>query len=600
MAIKILDNNTINRISAGEVVERPLNVVKELIENSLDAGAKNIIVEIEKAGKKLIRITDDGCGMNKEDLLLSAQRHATSKISKFDDLATVETLGFRGEALPSIASVSMLDIKTQTKISPSGWQYYIEGGKQTEIIPWAGLGGTIVEVKNLFFNTPVREKFLKSDTTEKAKIISCIDEIALVRNDVKFKVVSDGKTIAEYNKTDSKIKRIEAVLGNDLAGKLKHATVSHANMQIEAFITPRQNSLAQKNIQYLFVNGRCVNYPRWLVHALSQAQKQAIPVGRYVGIIMYLNTVQENIDINVHPTKREIKFAQENQMYELFYSFIKKTIEEDSAASFIENFKGETSSFSNPVISQNEPKQKFGYSVTNRHYGKVYIPNISQQPKGLSVSDYKNLYSTTAQPQQIQQQFETLQSENFKFVGQIFSTYLLVEKEDTCFIIDQHAAQERIKYEQFKNEVSSNSLKIQQMLFPDIFELSKTRAEILKNSIKYFNELGFCLQEFGENTFKVSSYPALLGQKVNCVDVINTVINFFEDETKPEVEKINETIIRKACRSSIKAGDVISDKQAIRLITDLFACQMPYTCPHGRPTVYKITYSELEKFFKRT
>ena len=600
MTIKILDNNTINRISAGEVVERPLNVVKELIENSLDAGATNIIVEIEEAGKKLIRITDDGCGMNKEDLLLSVQRHATSKISKFDDLATVETLGFRGEALPSIASVSMLDIKTQTKNSHSGWQYYIEGGKQNEITPWAGSGGTIVEVKNLFFNTPVREKFLKSDTTEKAKIISCIDEIALVRNDVKFKVVSDGKTIAEYNKTDLKIKRIEAVLGKDLADKLKHATVSHPNMQIEIFITPRQNSLAQKNIQYLFVNGRCVNYPRWLVHALSQAQKQAIPVGRYVGIIMYLNTVQENIDINVHPTKREIKFARENQMYELFYSFIKKTMEEDSAASFIENFKSETSSFSNPVISQNEPKQKFGYSVAKQHYGKVYIPNISQKPKELSVSDYKNLYSTTAQTQQIQQQFETLQSENFKFVGQIFSTYLLVEKEDTCFIIDQHAAQERIKYEQFKNEVSSNSLKIQQMLFPDIFELSKTRAEILKSSIKYFNELGFCLQEFGENTFKVSSYPALLGQKVNCVDVINTVINFFEDETKPEVEKINETIIRKACRSSIKAGDVISDKQAIRLITDLFACQMPYTCPHGRPTVYKITHSELEKFFKRT
>jgi len=600
MTIKILDNNTINRISAGEVVERPLNVVKELIENSLDAGATNIVIEIEKAGKKLIRITDDGCGMNKEDLLLSVQRHATSKISKFDDLATVETLGFRGEALPSIASVSMLDIKTQIKNSPSGWQYYIEGGKQTEITPWAGSGGTIVEVKNLFFNTPVREKFLKSDTTEKAKIISCIDEIALVRNDVKFKVVSDGKTIAEYNKTDSKIKRIEAVLGNDLANKLKHATISHPNMQVEVFITPRKNSLAQKNIQYLFVNGRCVNYPRWLVHALSQAQKQAIPVGRYIGIIMYLNTVQENIDINVHPTKREIKFAQENQMYEMFYSFIKKTMEEDSAASFIENFKSETSSFSNPVISQNEPKQKFGYSVAKQHYGKVYIPNISQQPKELSVSDYKNLYSTTAQPQQMQQQFETLQSDNFKFVGQIFSTYLLVEKEDTCFIIDQHAAQERIKYEQFKNEVSSNSLKIQQMLFPDIFELSKTRAEILKNSIKYFNELGFCLQEFGENTFKVSSYPALLGQNVNCVDVINTLINFFEDETKPEVEKINETIIRKACRSSIKAGDVISDKQAIRLITDLFLCQMPYTCPHGRPTVYKISHGELEKFFKRT
>ncbi|WP_413854302.1 DNA mismatch repair endonuclease MutL, partial [Candidatus Ruminimicrobium bovinum] len=313
MTIKILDDNTINKIAAGEVVERPLNVVKELLENSLDAGAKNIIVEIEKAGKKTIRITDDGCGMDKDDILLCVCRHATSKISQFDDLSNVSTLGFRGEALASIAAVSMLDIKTQVKNSASGWQYYMEGGRQAEIKPWAGSGGTIVEVKNLFFNTPVREKFLKSDTTEKAKIISCIDEIALVRNDVKFKIISDGKTIADYNITDSKIKRIEAVLGKDLAGKLKHITVSHPNINIETFITSRQNALAQKNMQYLFVNGRCVNYPRWLMHAINQAQKQAIPVGKYIGIVIYLNTEQENIDINIHPTKREIKFAYENQ-----------------------------------------------------------------------------------------------------------------------------------------------------------------------------------------------------------------------------------------------------------------------------------------------
>ena len=604
MTIKILDNNTINRISAGEVVERPLNVVKELLENSLDAGAKNIIVEIEKAGKKTIRITDDGCGMDKQDLLLCVQRHATSKISKFDDLSNISTLGFRGEALPSIASVSMLDIKTQSKNSPSGWQYYMEGGKQTEIQPWAGSGGTIVEVKNLFFNTPVREKFLKSDTTEKAKIISCIDEIALVRNDIKFKIISDGKTIADYNKTDSKIKRIEAVLGKDLADKLKPVTISHPNINIEAFITSRQNALAQKNVQYLFVNGRCVNYPRWLLHALTQAQKQAIPVGKYIGIVMFLTTEQENIDINVHPTKREIKFAKENQMYELFYSFIKNALEEDSVSGLMDNFTKTTPDYSNKINTESVSfrNEKTNYSFPKQHYGKIYIPGASKSAKELSVSDYKNLYSTIQPNKEVaqQQELEQLQSEDFKFVGQIFSTYLLVEKQDTCFIIDQHAAQERIKYEQFKSEVESNSLKIQQMLFPDIFELSKPRTEILKNSLEYFNGLGLSIEEFGENTFKISAYPALLGQKINCVDMVNSVIDFFENETKPAVEQINDIIIKKACKSSIKAGDVISDKQAVALIADLFACKMPYTCPHGRPTVYKITHGELEKFFKRT
>ena len=594
MTIKILDDNTINKIAAGEVVERPLNVVKELLENSLDAGAKNIIVEIEKAGKKTIRITDDGCGMDKDDILLCVCRHATSKISQFDDLSNVSTLGFRGEALASIAAVSMLDIKTQVKNSASGWQYYMEGGRQAEIKPWAGSGGTIVEVKNLFFNTPVREKFLKSDTTEKAKIISCIDEIALVRNDVKFKIISDGKTIADYNITDSKIKRIEAVLGKDLAGKLKHITVSHPNINIETFITSRQNALAQKNMQYLFVNGRCVNYPRWLMHAINQAQKQAIPVGKYIGIVIYLNTEQENIDINIH----------ENQMYELFYSFIKKAVEEDSVSSLPGTSESIATDFSRDVNIKQPVynKEKFNYSLPKQHYGKVYIPDNLSVNKQLSVSDYKNLYSTfqPQQPVEKQQELEHLQTEDFKFIGQIFSTYLLIEKQDTCFIIDQHAAQERIKYEQFKNEVASNSLQIQQMLFPDIFELSKPRTAILKNSLKYFNELGLSVEEFGENTFKISAYPALLGQKINCADIVNSVIDCLEYETKPSVEQINDVIIKKACKSSIKAGDTVTDKQAIRLISDLFLCEMPYTCPHGRPTVYKITHGELEKFFKRT
>ncbi|MDD5021888.1 MAG: DNA mismatch repair endonuclease MutL [Endomicrobiaceae bacterium] len=576
--IKILDDKTIDKISAGEVVDRPLNVVKELVENSLDAGATSISIEIEKSGKKLIRVSDNGHGMNKEDLVLSVQRHATSKIDTFDDLSTTITLGFRGEALPSIAAISIFDIKTQETGSDSGWHLSIEGSKQANLQPWAGSGGTIVEVKNLFFNTPVREKFLKSDTTEKAKIINCIDEIALVRNDIDFKIISDGKTLAQYQKTDSKIKRIEDVLGRDLSKKLKYINFNHPKIDIEAFVSTRENSLAQRNAQYLFVNSRCVNYPKWLIHSIYQAYKQATPIGRHPAVIMFLKSNPSDIDINVHPTKREIKFAKENEMYELFYTFIKGTVESDEPSSIVN-------------VKSGDEKEQINNNRYN--YKPNYIPN-----RDVSVSDYKNLYSSNIGQAHIQE--ELLQSDEYKFIGQIFSMYIIVERYNMCYIIDQHAGQERVKYEMFSDEVQNNTLDIQQLLIPDVFELQGSKSIVLKNSLTIFNKLGFTLEEFGGNTFRLTSYPALLGGDVSFIEIINGVIEFLEEEKSAQVQEIQEVIIQIACKTSIKAGDILLDKQAVQLAKELFACKMPYTCPHGRPTMYKITREELEKFFKRT
>lgn len=609
MSIQLLDENTINKISAGEVVERPLNVVKELVENALDAGASSVQVEIEKAGKKLISVTDNGCGMDRADLEKSIYRHTTSKISKFEDIANISSLGFRGEALASISAVSMLTIKTQTKDSSSGWQLSVDGEKSPEIQPWAGSVGTTVEVRNLFFNTPVREKFLKSDTTEKSKILSCLDEIALVRNDINLRIISDGKVVADYQKTDSKLKRVEEVLGKDISGKLKHISYGHPTMDIDGFITTRNNSLAQKNVWYLFVNGRCVNYPKWLIHAVNQACKSAIPVGRYPGIILFLKTSPSDIDINIHPTKREIKFAYENQMYDLFYSFIKSSLESDSPISIME---------SNDIVTENteislphEEKKSFssfggrsfGSSKSYSGYsGSSYVPS----PK-VSINDYKKLYEHS-ENKNIElnesvsefKQTELIKNDNsFKFVGQIFETYLLVEKEDTFYIIDQHAAQERVRYEMFLGQLEQNSLKIQQLLIPDIFELAKSKAVILKNYLELFNKLGFTVEEFGDNSFRLTSYPALLGYNINFIEIIDILVEFLQDEKTADVEQIQEKIIRASCRTSIKAGDKVQEVQAKALLKELFACKMPWTCPHGRPTVYKLTLSEIEKFFKR-
>ncbi len=613
MTIKILDEKTINKISAGEVVERPLNVVKELVENSLDAKATTISIEIEKAGKKLISLTDNGCGMNKDDLQMCIYRHATNKITNFDDLSNLVSLGFRGEALPSIASVSMFSIKTQQKNENSGWNLYMDGETTPKIEPWAGAYGTTVEVKNLFFNTPAREKFLKSDITEKSKIISCLDEIALVRNDINLKLVSDGKVIFDYHKTDSKIKRIEEVLGKNIAEKLKQISFCHPKIEIEGYITSRENSLSQKNIQYLFVNGRCVNYPKWLIHAINQASKETIPVGKYVGLIMFLKTNPSDIDINVHPTKREIKFVNENQMYELFYKFIKNSLESDAPSNII-NIKNDSNNIKTDINSENKMSSSVPYSYPQNYKFNGGYSQPKHSPRKFNIEDYKNIYQTTApvinkeektntdlkENIEFKQESFLKQEDGFKFVGQIFETYILVEKDKTFYIIDQHAAQERVRYEMFLMQLEKHSLKIQQLLIPDVFELSKPKTIIIKNYLEIFKNLGFDIEEFGENSFRLTSYPALLGNNIDFIEIIDVLITFLEDEKNIDIEQVREKIIRASCRTSIKAGDKIFDIQAKGLIRELFACKMPWTCPHGRPTVYTLTLLDLEKFFKRT
>ena len=376
----------------------------------------------------------------------------------------------------------------------------------------------------------------------------------------------------------------------------------HPKVEIDGYITTRQNSFPQKNMQYLFVNGRCVNYPKWLIHAIYQASKEAIPIGRHPGIILFLKTNPSDIDINVHPTKREIKFVQENQMYELFYSFIKNSLESDAPANII--------NVQNDVSSQTKMNNVNNSYVPSEYkhsggYGGTKYPS-----RQFSVKDYQNVYQTPAinkeesvaisntEPVKLTQT-DLLQQDNFKFIGQIFETYILVEKDKSFYIIDQHAAQERVRYEMFSNQLEQKSLKIQQLLIPDVFELQKSKAMLLKNNLGTFKNLGFDVEEFGDNSFRLTAYPALLGNNVNFIEIIDVLVSFLEEEKSTDVEQIKEKIIRASCRTSIKAGDKVYEQQAKALLRELFSCKMPWTCPHGRPTVYTLTLSDLEKFFKR-
>jgi DNA mismatch repair protein MutL len=595
MPINILSQETINKIAAGEVVERPLNVVKELVENSLDAFASSITIEIEEAGKKLIRVSDNGFGMDKKDLELSILRHATSKIDVFNDLLHIHSLGFRGEALASITAVSNFEIKTRKKSENSGWKLSAVGGKDIKVIPWSGSEGTITEVKSLFLNTPARQKFLKSDSTERSRIIDSLEEMALANYDISFKMLSENKTVFSAAHADNKTERIADVLGKDFAKILKNIKIDHPKISLDIYFTGRDDSLSNRKYQYFFVNSRAVNYPKWLMHCVYQSYKESVTRDKHPGILIYTAVDPSEIDVNIHPAKREVKFVDENGIYDILFKALRNALmshtypeikityplpldrEEPAKQKTEENIAHSGPKIQQPIIYVREPRSKYSYASLKRTYGI-------------------NKYATGFAKQ------EELAPENFdsnmKIIGQVFDTYIVASNKGDLYIFDQHAAAERVRYEFYLSQMKNQVIKIQQMLVPENFELSPSISELLKANINLFNELGISIEEFGQNSFRITAYPALLGN-ISMEQIVKTIISDIEDDKNAKIEQKRDKIIRSACRASIKAGDNVSFIESKKLINDLFKCEHPFTCPHGRPTAYKISLNEIKKFFKR-
>ncbi|MDR0724128.1 MAG: DNA mismatch repair endonuclease MutL [Endomicrobium sp.] len=598
MSINILSQETINKIAAGEVVERPLSVVKELVDNSLDASCSSIIVEIEESGKKFIRIQDDGVGMDKTDLELSILRHATSKIENFNDLSYIHSFGFRGEALASITAISKLQIKTRKRGAASGWELVTKGGKDIEVLPSSLSEGTIIEVKDLFFNVPVRYKFLKSDTTERSKIINTLEEIALANKEVSFKMISQNKVIFSTAKTDNTINRISDVLGKDFAKKLQNIDVNLGKVSLNIYFTDRNNALQNKKYQYLFVNSRPVNFPKWLIHCINQSYRESITHDKYPGILLYIDIDPSEIDVNISPTKREIKFANENAMYDIIYRALKNALVSQFYSDIPSdntnheplnlNTSNEITS-SNKSFYNNKTLQKTNYvKEPKANYG-----NFSFSKRNYKIDDYANVFA--------KQDYFLINNkfdENIKVLGQFFNTYIIVENDGNLYVFDQHAAAERVKYELYLSEMKNSSIKQQTLLIPENISCSKSEAEFIKASIDLFKDIGIDIEEFGNNFFRIAAYPALLGD-IQIEPIVKDIISNIEDFKNIEISQKRDKIIRFACRASIKAGDTISLVEIKQLIYDLFKCEYPFTCPHGRPTAYKISLNDLEKFFKR-
>lgn len=581
MPIRILPEETINKIAAGEVVEHPANAVKELLENSIDAGSTAIELEIKGAGLKLLRVRDNGAGIAKDDIKLAVTRHATSKITEFDDLEKIGTMGFRGEALPSIAAVSKLLVQSQLKGSASGWEIRLAGGKLKSEGDWAGAPGTNIEVSDLFFNTPARAKFQKSDTTERSRILKTAEELALAYSHIAFKIISEKKTLLHSHAAENPLERIIDIFGNKLAESLLYVKVDHPHLKIKAYLTKRENSQSTRKYQFLFVNRRPVNLTRSISHALYEAYRENLPAGRHPGAFIFLETNPSDIDINIHPTKREIRFSKESQIHDLLYNTFKEAVSRAPISRLELSAKPAVQPDKISYLSVKEPLPGFSYMKAVKSSGLL-------SPPGKTAPVQTEFERQTAEVSGAQ-----------KILGQIDDLYIIAHHNGSLLIIDQHAAAERVRYEKYVAQWQSSRLSLQPLLFPETIELPPSLWTVARENLGLIKDAGWEIEEFGPRTLRVSAVPAVLGNNANASGMLKEILEAILNEAKlPKPEKI-EKIIRASCRSSIKAGDAVSPREAAVLIDELFRCKSPNTCPHGRPTMLKLTKPELDKHFSR-
>ena len=575
--IKVMDINLSNKIAAGEVVETLMNVVKELVENSIDAKAKNIKIELTECGVKQIRVVDDGIGMDKEDATNCLKRHATSKIYTDDDLFHINTLGFRGEALPSIASVSKMRIETSNE--KEGTLIEVEGGIVKNICSNNLRKGTVVEVNNLFYNTPARLKYLKNLHTELANIISYINKMALCYPNIRFKLINNEKQLLNTDGSGNILKVINSIYGLDVTKKMIKISGENDDYEISGYISYPEVNRSSRNFITLLVNGRYVRNNE-IIKTILEAYHTFLPINRYPVVILNIETDPWLIDVNVHPTKMDIKFSKQDEIKELIYSKISEALKK---LVLVPEIKTEEK-----VITNIDKITTINDKVEFKEEKEIIKPEYEEVTFDFNISEEENSY--TEEKQTVKKIIP---------VGIVHSTYIIGENEEGMYIIDQHAAQERINYERYLKELGKETSEYTELLLPIKLEFSNDEYINLKNKFSILDKLNITYEEFGINTIIIRSHPTCLGEKYT-TEKLRKIIEIIINEKDFSKEKFNEKIaITLACKMSIKANDYISLEEADKLIEKLLSCNNPYTCPHGRPTIINYSYYELEKLFKR-
>lgn len=564
--IVLLDDLTINKIAAGEVIERPANVVKELVENSIDAGATNIIIEIRNGGKSLIKIVDNGKGISADDIPLSLERHATSKIRKVEDLENTYSMGFRGEALASISSISTLTMMTKTK-NENGTKVIAEAGEIVSVEEVGVPVGTTIMVENLFFNTPVRYKFLKNDATEFKYIKDWVQKAALSEINVAFKLINDGKTVFQTNGSGNIRDIIYLLYGKEIEKNLLDVNYESDNIKVTGVIGNTTIARENRKSQILFLNNRNIKN-QMLTNSADQAFKGATGIGKYGFFILNMEMPASFYDVNVHPTKMEVRFKDEDKLYKIFYHAIKSAM---LKSEFLNN-SGETQ-------KEDEEEQKREKYIENE---LEFLTNRTETKAPVELINREN-----------EREIE------YQYVGILFRTYIIIQIDDDMFLIDQHAAHERILYEQikenYKNHIQNNS---QLMIMPEIFNLSHKEMEFVKINIELFKETGFDIEIFGENSIKINGVPDIeykVSSRNIFLDVLDEMLTNERSTSKDVEERFIATV---ACKAAVKAHMDLTRQEVDNLITRLLKLKNPFTCPHGRPTTIKFNKNELFKDFK--
>ena len=699
--IAVLDQNTIDKIAAGEVVERPSSVVKELVENAIDAGATAITVEITDGGKKLIRITDNGSGMEAEQVPLAFLRHATSKIEKVEDLTHIASLGFRGEALSSIAAVSQVELITKTPSAISGTRYVIEGGKEQSLEEMGAPEGTTFLIRNLFYNTPARSKFLKSDMTEAGYINTLMEQLALSHPEISFKYIQNRQVKLSSSGNYSVKDVIYSVYGREIAKALLDVSYENDFMKIEGFVGKPEISRGNRTFENYYINGRYVKN-RIITKAIEDGYKGLVMQHKFPFVSLRIEMDGNDLDVNVHPAKREVRFARETEVYAAIYETVRKVLthrelipqvsvgkdeptprtEQIKPGSIPEPFEvkrrqemyGHPNRTANiashaaptasevrstapvPSIPYNKPTNgtaSYGSAETAHNssassadkYKRVDSlrenPVYEAQPftkeeeemfsgtlkdgrnenSAAETADYEVISEKPAEsappevdnePIKSQEQEPPKQLELFeerllapesrsrhRLIGQLFDTYWLVQFEDNFYIIDQHAAHEKVYYERFVKQFQSQNIQSQYVSPPLIVSLSLEEENLLKANKKYFRDFGFEIEPFGGREYSISAVPSSLLGMTEEELFLEMLDHLTADGSKDAFEIFASRLATMACKAAVKGNHSMSPQEADKLIDELLTLENPYNCPHGRPTIIAMSKTEIEKKFKR-
>lgn len=634
--IAVLDQNTIDKIAAGEVVERPASVVKELVENAVDAGSTAITVEIKDGGISFIRVTDNGGGIPKDQVPLAFLRHATSKIQRVEDLLWISSLGFRGEALSSISAVSQMEVITKTPEALTGVRYIIEGGQEKALEEIGAPNGTTMLVRNLFYNTPARGKFLKTAMTEAGYVSSYIEQLALSHQNISFKYMVNGQTRLHTSGNANLKDVIYGIYGRDITRELLPVSIERPGISISGFIGKPVVARGNRNFENYYINGRYVK-SKLLMKAIEEAYKPFMMQHKYPFVCLHYTIEGEAIDVNVHPTKMEVRFQNQGAVYNATYDMIQEALSGRELIPQVELEKKQAK----PVqqkLSAPEPFETGFKQQTVRQqpaapsYLKeepaAYVPEVAKASEMPQVSrrvgirpavhvevketqqekqkeEPKNTVEHTVvqQPKQMELFDDKLLSKEarsrHRIIGQLFDTYWLVEYENTFYIIDQHAAHEKVLYEKFMKEFSNRDIVSQMVSPPQVISLNLQEDMLLKAHMEVFQELGFEISEFGGREYSIHGVPAdLYGCSVQ--DFFVEVLDGLENEnTKQVSELLTGKIATAACKAAVKGNNRLSFEEADQLIGQLLGLDNPYHCPHGRPTIVSMSKYELEKKFKR-